>query len=758
MPGLSFVLVTASLAFRQWLLRVRAFDPDEMQHLHSAWSIAQGQLPYRDYFDHHTPWLHYALAPLFLVFRAEQDFDEAVRALMLARGCMWALTVCLLLATYALGRRFFGARAACYGTLFLSNTVMFLAKTLEVRPDVPAALLLVAALLVLHEGLGLDVQERERSRLYCFAGLLLGAALMFTPKVAFALPGACLAVALRRAGGSPRLALGRVGLLGVGVALPPLATAAYWAARGAFSAFWHCTVYVPLHWQRGSGPQELISELLRQDPVHALGLLGVAASAVALVGGHFQGTLLCLPLLGLVVGVFWIPEIARQYLVLLLPLLALFSGRVFAALTEHVLVRLTTRAREATIALVLVALSAPSLSQQLASAEPSNEAFLSRLEFVLANSAPTETVLDGFSGLGVFRPHAYYYYYLLGKIRATWPSDDRRRLLRSLQVGMVAPRLVIWDEYVRTISQPISEFLQRHYVSVGFDPVRVRLFDNGLGRWVDSGARLLGAPAPLGRAHVVLSQGWETPRASSVAKQGGVRARAPLSELLVPVADPRGYVAVVRARIDRTPARMTMIVNGRPVGYATLATAWSEQPFNIPDGVLKRGMNVFHLSWEVSPEGGNGPLVASLELRLPSRDSDSTRHESRTERPNLAGKPLADPHSGQCVAALAEVDVAWQVDVLPRRDRMLAEPAPEVEVGHVALACPDVDPVLRQAHIVAAARLLLGVDLLAGGHRNDRQAGAALVGPSLHTRESRQRRVPRLKRDVGRRHLRPEAE
>jgi hypothetical protein len=45
------------------------FGNDEFEHLHFAWSVSRGQVPYRDYFDHHTPALQYALAPMFARFR-----------------------------------------------------------------------------------------------------------------------------------------------------------------------------------------------------------------------------------------------------------------------------------------------------------------------------------------------------------------------------------------------------------------------------------------------------------------------------------------------------------------------------------------------------------------------------------------------------------------------------------------------------------------------------------------------------------------
>ncbi len=43
-------LVLSPFSWRLQLLKVRTFDADEFQHLHSAWLISDGYLPYRDYF------------------------------------------------------------------------------------------------------------------------------------------------------------------------------------------------------------------------------------------------------------------------------------------------------------------------------------------------------------------------------------------------------------------------------------------------------------------------------------------------------------------------------------------------------------------------------------------------------------------------------------------------------------------------------------------------------------------------------------
>ena len=41
---------------------------DEFEHLHASWLISIGQLPYRDFFEHHHPLLWYVSAPIVSLF------------------------------------------------------------------------------------------------------------------------------------------------------------------------------------------------------------------------------------------------------------------------------------------------------------------------------------------------------------------------------------------------------------------------------------------------------------------------------------------------------------------------------------------------------------------------------------------------------------------------------------------------------------------------------------------------------------------
>ncbi len=92
-----------------------------------------------------------------------------------------------------------------------------------------------------------------------------------------------------------------------------------------------------------------------------------------------------------------------------------------------------------------------------------NTRTVNRLRYMLENTAPTDSVMDGWSGLGVFRPHAYFYWFLHAEILAMLDDEQRAQLLNDLESGKVAPHWIIVDGYMTHLSPGITEFIVANY-------------------------------------------------------------------------------------------------------------------------------------------------------------------------------------------------------------------------------------------------------------------------------------------------------
>ncbi len=518
---------------RLWLLRERKFDPDEFEHLHVAWCISRGLLPYRDFFEHHTPWFHFFLAPFFLFFRVETDVSSAFALIFLARFCMWVFTGALLVATFCLGKQWRDTRTGFTSALLLASVLMFLEKTLEIRPDVLSVGFWLACLIcVVRAVRGTDAVSASTTTTFALSGALLGAGVMYTQKLLFALPGLSLAmlwyVLDSRHRGVFRVRL-RHGLCQfIGFCAPVGLTLAYFAAHHAFREFVTDNVLLSFRWKVSFPPYDFLQQLVRQNPIFvALSVAGVVrASATMFRGQGFQrAEYVCvLSCLGLCGGLFLIPVPYRQYYLMVLPLGAVFaaglltdtldgaarvreghwprrwglavgtvlSGALLTAMlifTVHMAkprvwgarvyptlwgvallgagALIWARRRHHALALVLIMSSIYPFQQMHEAFRRTNTEALAEIRYVLEHTGPTDTCMDGWTGRGVFRPHAYFFWFLHGEVRAMLTNDERRALLAGLESGAIAPTLIFFDRELERVSPGVAAYLREHYAWVG---------------------------------------------------------------------------------------------------------------------------------------------------------------------------------------------------------------------------------------------------------------------------------------------------
>jgi hypothetical protein len=461
--------IVAVLGARLPVILVRAFDNDEFEHAHAAWNVAKGLLPYRDFFEHHTPWHYFALSPLFRWFAAEQSFDAARHWLISARLFSFALTV---LSTYLV---FLAGKLAATRRTGLIAALLFLAqpalihKTLEIRPDVPALTFFIAALCSLQRGL--RAQQRpalspQRLGWFLAGGLCLGAAVMCTQKLLFALPGAFLGLGLwiladgRRAWASRTAAVLTVL---VGVALPALCTWLWFTLHGGGREFVYDNFLLNARWRWRTGRH--VQVLLRSSwPILLLGLVGAGEALFgrARAGKREDGDVLLLcTLCGLLAGAFVVPAAYEQYYLPPLAIACLFAARGLSLLLE----RSSHRERGWLVAAATLPLLIwPALDLRSALGRRS-DAQLARLQFVFTHTGPGDLVLDGWLGTNVFRPAPLYYGFMHRELLVSMSEREKDAYLDPLTSGRARPALITMDDELRALGPRFLDFVRDRYVS-----------------------------------------------------------------------------------------------------------------------------------------------------------------------------------------------------------------------------------------------------------------------------------------------------
>jgi hypothetical protein len=468
-----------------------------------------------------------------------------------------------------------------------------------------------------------------------------------------------------------------------GFAVPVGVTLGYFAARGALQDFLWFNLLLNFTYGETTSmsPVLLLKVLLRESPVLVvLGLVGFGRGFLEMFGSESfrRGNyVLVLSALSLFVGLFLSPLPYHQYYLMFLPILAMFAaasliqivecfvvawgrggerpmgtlliGAAMTALTAvglSLLIRwlqppVLTETFYVLLGVIMLLVSLPlylarksdwilAIYLAVMSVGPLGLMFgtlsstkyrntLDQIAFVMENTTPTDPVMDGFTGLGVFRPHAYFYWIL----QEEFPMISRRQrdsLLADLESGRVHPKLVFLDQNLRLFSSRVAQFIEQNYEPFGHEVIWRRK-----DIWLDDG---LGGKLQLGREPTtdLVGPGWFDPES-----EGAIsfrRSRGRRSWLRVPIREPGRFRATVRARLEwfEKPVSFQLGVNGTRVGRAHLSEGWKDYEFTVPAGLLRAGINSFLLTYSKLPRRqdpryrGKNTILAIEYLRMERQD------------------------------------------------------------------------------------------------------------------------------------------
>lgn len=118
------------------------FDQDEIEAVHTAWKVIHDGEIYRDFFQHHHPFLYYLLVPVIKLF------GEVYHTLLIIRMMVFFQYFLIGLITYLLAKKLFNVETAML-SVYLLLTAMIFTKLLQIRPDGPQVLCGMISLLFL---------------------------------------------------------------------------------------------------------------------------------------------------------------------------------------------------------------------------------------------------------------------------------------------------------------------------------------------------------------------------------------------------------------------------------------------------------------------------------------------------------------------------------------------------------------------------------------------------------------------------------
>lgn len=519
---------------RCWLALDRLYDPDEFEHLHAGYSLARGEWPYRDYFEHHGPATYWLSASLWRLLpgHAVDDVDPltaltAHRLVILASEL--ALWWVIMLTFKALHR----PGGAVIAMVWLVTCPGYLEKSIEYRPDVFATLsvALAAYCCVLNStsirvgGLWIDL----------VAGLCAGLSCLFTLKVLGLLAGLAIAALLSPNANTKHSPIPRLLAAAVGFTIPWGLTIGVLASQDAFLAFVRCAIEGPARWPtRVTGINPLWATT-QWAPLHqATAAWGLVVSTRRWTKSRTSRTRTFpwfLPIATHASMLAVIPAVYLQFYLPALPLLAilvaeeivetatltrphrrwfLFGGLALATIAAGLVARSELRSNTLGIfmldanrwsrtnlymrvdivaigltlvssliwlcvrlavksqggiacLLVIAAMALPSVGRTIIPSFAWSGARQRRdLALVRRQVAPGEKVLDGFTGLAFFRPHAWYWFWVNEHTRPMIHAEHRELEFSNL-INRATPSAILVDIELLELTPSLGEWTEGRY-------------------------------------------------------------------------------------------------------------------------------------------------------------------------------------------------------------------------------------------------------------------------------------------------------
>jgi 4-amino-4-deoxy-L-arabinose transferase-like glycosyltransferase len=370
----------------------QSYDHDEIEHVHTAWKILQGERIYLDFFQHHHPLLYAYLAPVIALC------GEHAETVFACRLAMLPFFAGMLAASYLLAAGVFRNKSVGWlAVLLLLGNAPFVMRGTEIRPDVPQTFFELLGLALLFPWRGTATGYR-----YWLSGISLGISYVFLHKAVFMIAPAVLVVLwrirLREAGWKS------LGLLLLGIVIPIFPFYAWIVMEGAIGTYYFLNWPLNAHFLNHFSFLPLAVSVFSSQTV-SFAFTAAACACFLSKQKHWELALVAACLFG---SIMVVRDPYLQYWLPVLPMVAILGS--------YGLLMALHRRPPALLAVVAVSIGIPAIIFACSLAR-CNESFqqLQRIQYVLDIAEPHDSVYDGDARFNVFRKDIDYFWYNVGE-------------------------------------------------------------------------------------------------------------------------------------------------------------------------------------------------------------------------------------------------------------------------------------------------------------------------------------------------------
>jgi 4-amino-4-deoxy-L-arabinose transferase-like glycosyltransferase len=392
-----FTLVFLLLISLLWQSIHRYFDHDEFEHIHSAWYIANGFIPYVDFFQHHHPLLWFIILPFFKLFGSSIELVLATRILV------FIFTIGIFVLVHRITLKLtYSDEVSLIAVLLLLSVVLFSRKIIEVRPDVPQVFFGLLSVYFF-----LKYLEDYSSSAMIYAGLCASLSFLFLQKTIFLLLAYTIVFGLLFI--LKKINLRSLLLFAGSCSLPLILFLLYIIFFNSFDDYLLTNWLVNMNTVRIFSSFKYLEKSLKVN--YFFWMLSVFSSIYLLFNRKTELPIKIISFLALFLlgSVFSVPNPYEQYFLFTITLLSIIGAYGFTTINSKI--NFSWKFRVLLLILV-IALPVYKISSRI---QKTNLKQLEKIDFVIKNTTDSDTVYDGNITFNLFRQDIHYFWFYIGE-------------------------------------------------------------------------------------------------------------------------------------------------------------------------------------------------------------------------------------------------------------------------------------------------------------------------------------------------------
>jgi len=369
----------------------RYFNIDEFEHIHSAWYVAKGFMPFADFFQHHHPLQWYLMAPIIAIF------GQNTNTVMILRLLTFLAALGTIYLTYLIGRLCTDSRRlGVLSATILLSVVIFFEKVIEIRPDVPQVFFGLASVYYL-----LKFLKDNNNKQMVISGLMASISFLFLQKTGFLLIAYALLFGFLLL--KKKISISPIVQFSAAFSAPVFIYLGYLILSGSFGDYFLTCWLVNLFTPREFSAFSYIS--LAQNLI--FWLLAFISPVVLLSRKDTRLDLKIVAFLGfaLLLSVFFVKLPYRQYFMFPIALLSIPVAYSISQLEGRF------KLSYALQSLILIAIIIQPLFFISPFTTETNDRQIKVINYVLENSNEGDLIYDGIPRFNLFRRDLHYFWY-----------------------------------------------------------------------------------------------------------------------------------------------------------------------------------------------------------------------------------------------------------------------------------------------------------------------------------------------------------